>query len=108
MQTALAELEKCYFTLQFQLDMLSAACQTQGQRDALSAQYVKARQAYWSCVNKAFHDDDPQVASLTKQLDTANANLKVAVQQLGNISKVIDDITQAVSIAASLAKMVIP
>lgn len=108
MQTALAELEKCYFTLQSQIDTLSAACQTKDQKDALSTQYVKARQAYWSCVNKAFHDDDPQVASLAAQLDAANAKLKVAVQQMGNISKVIDGITQAVSIAASLSKMVIP
>ena len=48
------------------------------------------------------------VASLAKQLDAANAKLKVDVQQMGNISKVIDGITQAVSIAASLSKMVIP
>jgi hypothetical protein len=107
MQTALAELETTYFTLQSQIGMLLSACKTQEDRDALTAKYVAARSAYWSCVNKAFHDDDPDVIALTTQLDTANAQLKAAVQQLGEIKSVIDKITKAVTIGASLAAKVI-
>jgi small-conductance mechanosensitive channel len=87
--------------------MLSAACQTQAQRDTLQTQYVQARQNYWACVNKAFHDDDPQVVALTTQLDTFNKQLTTAVQQMGDISNLLNQITEAVSTAASLAKLVI-
>ena len=107
MQEALAQLETTYFTLQSKIGMLLAACQTQEQRDALTTQYVAARSSYWSCVNKAFHDDDPAVIALTKQLDAENTQLKASVQQLGNIKTVIDDITQAVNVGSSLASKVI-
>jgi ABC-type proline/glycine betaine transport system substrate-binding protein len=107
MQTALAELETTYLTLQSQIGMLLNACQTQDQRDALTAKLVAARSNYWAGVNKAFHDDDPTVIALTTQLNAANDQVKAAVQQLGNIDKTIDIITQAVTIGASLAAKVI-
>src|SRR5580658_3076312 len=107
MQSALAELEENYLTLQSQIGMLLNACQTQDQRDALTAKLVAARSNYWNCVNKAFHDDDPTVVALTTQLDAANNQVKAAVQQLGDINKTIDTITQAVTIGASLAAKVI-
>jgi ABC-type proline/glycine betaine transport system substrate-binding protein len=107
MQTALAELESTYLTLQSQIGMLLAACQTQDQRDALTSQYVAARSSYWTCVNKAFHDDDPTVIALTTQLDAANNQVKAAVQQLGDIATAIKTITQAVTVGASLAAKVI-
>ena len=107
MQSALQELETTYFTLQAQIGMLTAACTTEKQRSDLITKFVAARSNYWNCVNKAFHDDDPQVASLTTQLETANTQLNKLVQQMGNISKVIDGITQAVTVGASLAAKVI-
>jgi hypothetical protein len=107
MQTPLQELESTYFTLQSQIDMLSQACQTQQQRVTLGAQYVQARQNYWACVNKAFHDDDPQVVSLTNQIDAANKQLSTAVTQMGNIATVLNDITNVVTVGAQLAAKVI-
>jgi hypothetical protein len=107
MQSPLQELESTYFTLQSQIDMLSQACQTQEQRDSLSAEYVKARQNYWACINKAFHDDDPQVVSLTSQIDAANQELSTSVQQMGDITKTLTDITNVVTIGAQLAAKVI-
>lgn len=107
MQTALQQLETTYFTLQAQIGLLSAACQTQQQKDALSTQYVQARQNYWSCVNKAFHDDDPQVVSLTNQMAAANQQLTKDVQQLGDIAKTINDIASVVTIGTQLAAKVI-
>lgn len=107
MQSALQELETTYLTLQSQINMLSVACQTQEQRDALSTQYVQARNNYWACVNKAFHDDDPQVVNLTSQLNAANQELSKAVQQMGDITKTINDITNVVTQGAQLASKVI-
>ena len=66
MQSALQELETTYLTLQSQINMLSGPARRRQQRDALSTQYVQARNNYWACVNKAFHDDDPQVVNLTE------------------------------------------
>jgi hypothetical protein len=107
MQSALQELESTYFTLQSQINMLSQACQTQDQREAISAQYVKARQNYWACVNKAFHDDDPMVDSLTSQIHAANQQLSNAVQEMGDIARVINDITNVVTLGTQLAAKVI-
>lgn len=107
MQSALQELEATYFTLQSQINMLSQACETQQQRDSLSTQYVLARQNYWACINHAFHDDDPQVVSLTTQIDAANQQLSNAVQQMGDITTTINDITSVVTIGAQLAAKVI-
>ncbi len=107
MQSQLQELETTYFTLQSQINMLSVACQTQEQRDALSTQYVKARENYWACVNKAFHDDDPQVAKLTDQIHAANQQIAGYVQQAGDIAKIINDVTNVVTLGTQLASMVI-
>lgn len=107
MQTPLQELETTYFTLQSQINMLGQACETQAQREAISAQYVRARQNYWTCVNKAFHDDDPQVGSLTSQIEAANQQLSNAVQQMDNITNTINDITKVVTLGTQLAAKVI-
>ncbi|MDR3751287.1 MAG: hypothetical protein P4K94_07340 [Terracidiphilus sp.] len=106
MQDALAALEKNYMNLNQQLNMLSVNC-TADQKSALMNQVVAARTAYWSCVNKAFHDDDPQVVSLTSQLNAANKQLSNAVQQMGDITATLNQITQAVTIATGLAALVI-
>jgi hypothetical protein len=107
MQSSLSELEATYITLQAQIGVLLAACQTKDQRDALTAQYVAARTAYWSCVNKAFHDDDPTVVSLTNQLDASNKQLQTYVTQLGDINTTIANITQVITVGAQLAAKVI-
>ena len=107
MQNALAALEQNYMNLNQQLAMLSVNC-TPDQKAALISQVVAARTAYWSCVNKAFHDDDPQVVALTNQLNAANQQIGIAVQNMGDIAATINLITQAVTVAASLAKLVIP
>jgi len=107
MQEPLQQLESTYFTLQSQIDMLAAACQTQEQRDALQAQYVQARTNYWKCVNKAFHDDDPEVVNLTTRIAAANKTLTGEVAQMGNIAKVLNDITTVVALGTQLAAKVI-
>jgi hypothetical protein len=107
MQEALAQLESTYLTMQPQVGLMLNACNSQDDRDTITTKFVGARANYWSCVNKAFHDDDPQVILLTSQLTTANNTLKTAVPQLDDIKKTIDVITQAVTVGASLAAKVI-
>ena|SRR6185312_8713507 len=106
MQDPMAVLEQNYITIQDQVNMLSFNC-NQAERDTLNAQLVAARSAYWSCVNKAFHDDDPQVVALTVQLKQQTQAIKDAVQNMGDIAKVLDQITTAVGTAAKLAALVI-
>lgn len=106
MQDALAALENTYMTLNQQLLGLPDNAPAD-QRSQLSGQVVAARAAYWSCVNKAFHDDDPQVVSLTSQLSAINQQLSDATEEMGNIANVLGQAAQAVSLATSLAKLVI-
>jgi prefoldin subunit 5 len=107
MQSSLQELETTYFTLQTQISMLNLACKTQQQCDTLSTQYVLSRQNYWACVNKAFHDDDPLVVSLTRQIDQGNQEISNLDEEMGDIAKVITDITNVVTIGTQLAAKVI-
>ncbi len=106
MQDALAALENNYITIQDQVNML-AISGDQATRDTLNTKLVAARSAYWSCVNKAFHDDDPQVVALTKELRQQTEAIKDAEENLGNIAKVLDQITTAVTSATKLAALVI-
>lgn len=106
MQDPMAALERNYITIQDQVNTLSLDCD-QTERDALNAQLVAARSAYWSCVNKAFHDDDPLVVALTAQLKQQTQAIEDAVQDLGDIAEVLEQITTAVNTAAKLASMVI-
>lgn len=106
MQDPMAVLEQNYITIQDQVNMLSLSC-NQAERDDLNAQLVAARSAYWSCVNKAFHDDDPKVVALTAQLKQQTQAIKGAVQNMGEIASVLDQITTAVNTASKLAALVI-
>jgi len=106
MQDPMSVLEQNYIAIQDQVNMLSLNCD-QAERDALNTQLVAARSAYWSCVNKAFHDDDPQVVALTTQLKQQTQSITDAVQNMGDIAKVLDQITTAVNTAAKLAALVI-
>jgi hypothetical protein len=45
----------------------------------------------------------PQVAALSTQLTAANAVVKQSVTEMGDISKVIDNITTPVTLGAQLA-----
>jgi hypothetical protein len=103
MGDALSSLESYYISLQSQLDVLLAGCTTQQQRDSLMSQYIAARQNYWNCIHKMFHNDDPAVIALVTQLKAATEDVKKSVKEMGTISKVIDGITKAVSIGAQIA-----
>jgi len=106
MATALSDVQATFLSLDAQYNVLLAACTTQAQKDALSAQYSDAQQNYQSTLNATLTDDDAQVAALSTQLKAANAQVVRATVESGNISKVIDDITTAVSLGTQLVAMV--
>ncbi len=105
MQDSMAALEQNYITIQNLVNMLPLNGD-QAERNTLNTQLVTARKAYWSCVNKAFHDDDPQVVDLTAQLKQQTRTIKDAVQNVGDIANKLDQITTAVNTAAKLAALV--
>jgi hypothetical protein len=105
MENALSDVQATFLSLDAQYNVLLAGCKTQAQRDALYAQYAAAQQNYQSTLNATLTDDDAQVTALSTQLKAANAQVVQATAQLGNISKVINDITTAVSLGAQLVAM---
>jgi hypothetical protein len=107
MGDSLSTLEGIYTSLQANLDMTLSACPDQAHRDQVMTQYVTARTNYWNCVNKAFHDDDPALQALVTQGKTAITAIKNINDSLGDITKVINTITQAVTIGGEIAAKVI-
>jgi len=107
MGDALAAVENIYFTFQDNLNDALAACPDQASRDAVMTKYVAARQNYWQCINKGFHDDDPAVQALVVQAKAACADLETIDAHLGDIAKVIDIVTKAVTVGSQIASKVI-
>ena len=105
MQNAMMALEQNYMTIQNVVTMLPLNG-NKSLRDSLNTQVVAARRAYWSCVNKAFHDDDPRVVDLTAQLKQQTQAINDAVKNLGDIANNLDQITTAAETAAKLAALV--
>ncbi len=102
MANALLEVVDTFTALDAQYNMLWVACQTQADRDALDAKYAAAQENVETCTGKALEDDDAEVAQLSKELKTCNDELKKAVTEMGDMSKVLDNLTQALTIGAQL------
>ena len=102
MGPSLQSLEDQYMSLTQNLSMILAACPTQAERDQVMAQYVTARRNYWAGIQKTFHDDDPQIASLVQQMQAEQKKIEAVTKQLNSIAKVIDIITEAVNVGTAL------
>jgi chromosome segregation ATPase len=105
---ALVDVQNTFLTLDSQYSMLLASCRTEAERDALARQYSAAQENYQVALNAVLSDDDAQIAALSSQLKAANTQVVQATAQMGNISKVIDDITTAISLGAKLIGMATP
>lgn len=105
MPDALSALRDTYFSLNSQIDILSVACTSQAQRDALNAQLAAAQKAYYTAVNQVFANDDAQVATLTTQLNTANTTITNLATQMGDMTSVLNTITSVVALGAKLAAL---
>jgi hypothetical protein len=104
---ALGAVESLYFSLQAKLaDMLDAA-KTDADRETIQSQYVLARQNYWQCINKVFHEDDPALQALVTQANAVANEVKHIDKQLTDITTIITVVKQAVSIGTQIASKVI-
>jgi hypothetical protein len=103
MGNSLQALEDQYMLLTQNLSAVLGACATQQEKDAVMQQYVTARRNYWNSIQKIFHDDDPSIAALVKRMNDEQKQIKGTVARLNEISRVINVITDAVSIGSALA-----
>jgi hypothetical protein len=107
MNQSLAVLEKQYLFLTQSLSDLMDQGATPEELDAMRKAIVQSRTNYWKAINNVLHDDDPEVASLVSQMNTAQLNLEAGLKNLGNVAKVLDVITKAVDIGSKLAAKVV-
>ena len=105
MGDALSSLEALYVFLTVNLSALQAAFPKDPQKTAFMTQYVTARKNYWNCIAATFHDDDPQVVALVKQMKTQQANVEKDLENLTNFTKTLNDITKAVKVGSTLAAL---
>lgn len=102
MANALDDVRQTFVSLDKQYNLLLAACLDNAHRQTLEDKYAVAQANYEAAGEKILSDDDVQVAALSAQLKTANKQVAKLVEQMGDISKVIDGITQAVTVGAQL------
>jgi hypothetical protein len=102
MANALLDVIDTFTSLDANYDVLMVACQTQTDRDALKAKYAAAQANVETCTGKALEDDDAEVAELSKDLKICNDEIKIAETEMGDMSKVLDNLTQALTIGAQL------
>lgn len=107
MDGALSAVENIYFSIQSSLNDMLAACHTDDERNTIRTKYIAARQNYWQCINKTFHEDDPEVQALVTQAKSVSTDIKNISDKLGDISKVIDVLSVAVSVGSQIASKVI-
>jgi len=102
MANALIDVQNTFLSLDSQYNMLRAACKTDQDRAALAAQYAAAEKNYQTALNEMLEDDDAQVAALSKALKAANGVVSNATKEMGDMSKVLDGITTAISLGSKL------
>ncbi len=102
MANALAEVQETYLSLDKNYSLLLAACQTEAQREQLEAQYAQAQDAYEKCLGQMLDADTAEIADLTARLKVVNAQIAGALSVMGDMSKVLNVITQALTIGEEL------
>jgi hypothetical protein len=98
MANALESVQATFTSIDQQYNMLLAACQTQAARDALSARYAAAQDAYLKCVGQRLEDDDAMVSALCTQLVAVNKQVSALETQMGDMSKVFAILDQALQL----------
>lgn len=99
---ACAAVRDTFLALQGQIALLKVACRDDCQRALLDAQYELARTQNDGCTDTALHAGDKKIAELTQQVKAANVQVKQAVEEMGDMDKVIDAVTQAVGVGQKL------
>jgi hypothetical protein len=108
MANALSDVQNTFLNLDAKYNMLRAACKTDAERADLALQYSRAEAAYQKCVGQMLADDDPEVAVLSDELQKANAVVEKSVEQMGDMSKVINGIKTAIDIGSKIVSFAFP
>jgi predicted DNA-binding protein (UPF0278 family) len=103
MNPSIQALENQYMLLRNSLPELEARCETEDQRSTLRKAVAQSRDNYSAAIRSILHDDDPDVAALTSQMNTIQLTLDQTVKHWGDIAKVLNGITKAVDIGSQLA-----
>jgi hypothetical protein len=91
-----------FSSLDAQLSALFAGCRTKADKDALSARYYAALQAYQDSVWVSLDDNDPTVRALGAQLAAVNAQVNALSSQTSDMSKVLATLDEALELGQKL------
>jgi len=105
MANALLDVIDTFVSLDAQYTMLRIACKTADDLATLDSRYVTAQENAEIVTGQELDDDDKEVSALDTQLKICNTELKKATLQMGNMSKVLDNLTEAVTIGGKLIAM---
>jgi hypothetical protein len=113
MANALLEVCTTFTTLDAQYNLLRAACKPGPDPDqpspdlvALDEKYTTAQENCYAAADKVLQDDNEAVARISQDLQAVNTELGKAVTEMGDISKVLDTITQALAFGSQLLALV--
>jgi len=105
MANALLDVVDTFTSLDAQYNMLRIACKTPADLVTLDARYATAQARIEFCTENELEDDDDEVAILDTQLKARNFELKKATTEMGDMSKVLNNLTEAVTIGGKLIGM---
>jgi hypothetical protein len=96
-----------YFNYQTNLNAMVDACPQQTDKDYIANKLTQARTNYFACLNKSFQEHDPELKVLVTQAQGSAETLKHIEDHLAEVSKVIDVVTDAVTVGSKIAAKVI-
>lgn len=99
------ELKKTKDFFEDNFQALYAAAATPADRDAVRAQYVAAKDAYWTALARGLADSGDFVDSLAKKLRAANTAMANSLTGLGNLAAFLKIAAEAVTLAAAIATL---
>jgi hypothetical protein len=106
MANALLEVCTTFTTLDAQYNLLRAACKPGPDPDqpspdlvALDEKYTTAQENCYAAADKVLQDDNEAVARISQ-------DLQAVITEMGDISKVLDTITQALAFGSQLLALV--
>lgn len=106
MSDACTEVKATFLILQERIALLSIACREDTTKTRLDEKCEAARKLHDKCIDKLLCADEKQLLMLIADVQAANQQLRKSVEQMGNMSKVIDSIADALSFSEKLVKLV--
>lgn len=101
----LTEIEATYKAIDGSFDKTLKACKNSKDKKMVIASRDAARDAFWSAVSSNLVDNSVFVKKLHKDLNSANIRLKRSIENLDDVSELINLMEETVRLAASLAAL---